>query len=266
MPVTGKATSPEPEYKLVKHSRFRTSDATVGMTHQPMSSQDIVLARLDALFNDIKAKQQEDYVRRHSYIDTSTCSEHRKGAHGDRRGSVGDRRGSVGDRRGSLGDRRGSVGTVSDRRGSTSSLSDRRSSLNGSGDRRSSLSTERRGSLTGGSTARTSNGTARNGDRRGSACFAGADRFPTPPGIGPKRPSINGGSSNGTSDRRLSGGDRRASLNGSSGETVPFRLTSRISPRRDSLSPRASPAGSWVRLGLPRGVSWGRLLLLLLLQ
>ncbi|XP_064103072.1 WD repeat-containing protein 47-like isoform X2 [Macrobrachium nipponense] len=243
MPVTGKAKSPEPEYKLVKHSRFRTSDATVGITHQPMSSQDIVLARLDALFNDIKAKQQEDYVRRHSYIDTSTCSEHRKGA--------------VGDRRGSVGDRRGSVCTVSDRRGSTSSISDRRSSLNGSTDRRSNLSAERRGSLTsGGASERrgstgSANGSARNGDRRGSACFAGADRFPTPRGIGPKRPSVNGGAANGTSssDRRLSGGDRRTSLNGSSGENVPFRLASRISPRRDSLSPRASPRRE---LGSPR--------------
>nr|XP_027221218.1 activating signal cointegrator 1 complex subunit 2 homolog isoform X1 [Penaeus vannamei] len=105
MPVSGKQSSPEPEYRLVRHARFRTSDSTVGMKHEPVSSQDLVLARLDALFTDIKAKQEEDYIRRHSYIDSSGCSEHKKGAAGDRRGSIGDRRLSSGDRRGSLGER-----------------------------------------------------------------------------------------------------------------------------------------------------------------
>ncbi|XP_063591789.1 WD repeat-containing protein 47-like isoform X3 [Penaeus indicus] len=248
MPVSGKQSSPEPEYRLVRHARFRTSDSTVGLKHEPVSSQDLVLARLDALFTDIKAKQEEDYIRRHSYIDSSGCSEHKKGAAGDRRGSIGDRRLSAGDRRGSLGERRGSTPGASDRRASTSNLADRRASLNGGTERRGSLAsatdrrgsynnlTDRRNSLNGVGDRRGSTGGP--SDRRGSSSTLGERRgslnASTPAS---RRGSTNGSIANGTGagDRRssASAGDRRSSLNGG--------LGNRTSPRRDLGSPRASP-------------------------
>ncbi|XP_042882280.1 WD repeat-containing protein 47-like isoform X2 [Penaeus japonicus] len=248
MPVSGKQSSPEPEYRLVRHARFRTSDSTMGMKHEPVSSQDLVLARLDALFTDIKAKQEEDYIRRHSYVDSSGCSEHKKGAAGDRRGSVGDRRLSAGDRRGSLGERRGSTPGICDRRASTSNLADRRASLNGGAERRGSLasSTDRRGSYNNLTDRRNSlNGT---GDRRGSTNGPN-DRRGSTSTLGERRGSLNAttpasrrGNANGTtingngaSERRssASASDRRNSLNGG--------LGTRTSPRRDLGSPRASP-------------------------
>lgn len=246
MPVSGKQSSPEPEYRLVRHARFRTSDSTVGMKHEPVSSQDLVLARLDALFTDIKAKQEEDYIRRHSYIDSSGCSEHKKGAAGDRRGSIGDRRLSSGDRRGSLGERRGSTPGTSDRRASTSNLADRRASLNGGPERRGSLAsatdrrgsynnlTDRRNSLNGAGDRRGSTGGP--SDRRGSSSTLGERRGSLNASApATRRGSTNGSVANGTGERRssASAGDRRGSLNGG--------LGTRTSPRRDLGSPRASP-------------------------
>ncbi|XP_069169732.1 serine/arginine repetitive matrix protein 1-like [Procambarus clarkii] len=261
MPGNRKAGSPEPEYKLVRHARFRTSDATLGVQHEPVSSQEVVLARLDALFNDIKARQEEDYVRRHSYIDSSTCLQHKKGSIGERRGSVGERYGNIGDRKASLGERRGSIGDrrtsvgtngMGERRGSTSSIADRRrTSVNSAGDHRRSFNSlldnhNRSGGFNGtgvGENRKHVNGTGVS-ERRKSASSTGVGDRGSSGTVSGARSSMNGGP-----EWRSSISDRRGSFSGPEPTSVMFRLHPRVSPHRDLGSPRASPHRD---LGSPR--------------
>lgn len=130
------------DFKLTRHARYSVSGTSVGIissdspndddpSKSAMPNED-VLARLDALFLDVKQRREEELRKKYSYLDSPKYNNFRGG---DRRGSSTLERSTI------ASDRRNSANT------SGSSVDNRRNSNNTSGQKRSSLAgNDRRGS------------------------------------------------------------------------------------------------------------------------
>lgn len=89
------STSEDPPLRLTRHTRYSVSGTSVGVTRDPTMPNDEVLARLDALFLDVKQRREEELRKRYSYLDSPHKDPFR-----DRRGA-GERKtsGPTGERR-----------------------------------------------------------------------------------------------------------------------------------------------------------------------